>query len=87
MWYVSMSMQPHVAIPPRPTLQIPGGWAAQRYGGRIILMISFFLWSIVSLLTPSDAKSVVAIMTARVCIGVAQGFLIPSIHTVLSQAS
>jgi hypothetical protein len=50
-----------------------------------MLIISFALWSLVSILTPSTAKSIVAIIVARVCVGVAQGFLIPSIHTVLSQ--
>eukprot|EP00798_Chlamydomonas_sp_ICE-L_P007480 gene7480-625_t len=58
---------------------------SQIYGGRIMLIISFFLWSIFSLITPTNARNVTAIITARVCIGVSQGFLIPSIHTVLSQ--
>lgn len=63
---------------------MPGGWAAQRYGGRIMLSISFMLWSTASILTPATADSTGAIMVARVCVGVAQGFLIPSVHTVLS---
>lgn len=66
-------------------MQIPGGWAAQLYGGRIMLIICFILWSLVSFFTPSDAKNTWLIIVARVCIGVAQGFLIPSVHTVLSQ--
>jgi ACS family sodium-dependent inorganic phosphate cotransporter len=66
-------------------LQIPGGWAAQIYGGRMMLIISFALWSLVSIFTPTSAKSIPAILVARVCVGVAQGFLIPSVHTVLSQ--
>mmetsp|Transcript_13965 Transcript_13965/g.24485 ORF Transcript_13965/g.24485 Transcript_13965/m.24485 type:complete len:437 (+) Transcript_13965:60-1370(+) len=65
--------------------QIPGGWAAQRYGGRRMLILCFLLWSAVSFCTPSDARNTRAIIFARVCIGIAQGFLIPSIHTVLSQ--
>lgn len=67
------------------TAQVPGGWAAQRWGGRIMLCISFALWSTASILTPATAQSTGAIMAARVCVGVAQGFLIPSVHTVLSQ--
>ena len=50
-----------------------------------MLIISFALWSTVSMLTPTDASHVGIIIFARVCIGVAQGFLIPSVHTVLSQ--
>jgi len=65
---------------------VPGGWAAQRWGGRRTLMASFALWSTACLLTPGTAANVPATMVARVAVGVAQGLLIPSIHTVLSQA-
>ncbi|KAL6781916.1 PHT4B [Auxenochlorella protothecoides x Auxenochlorella symbiontica] len=64
--------------------QIPGGMAAQRYGGDVMLSLSFALWATASLLTPGTADSVRAIILARVCVGVAQGFLIPAVHTVLS---
>ncbi len=66
-------------------LQIPGGWMAQLYGGRRMLIICYFLWSLVSIFTPTDAKHVSGIVLARVCVGIAQGFLIPAVHTVLSQ--
>ena len=69
----------------RAVTQVPGGWAAQIYGGRVMLIISFVLWSSCSMLTPTDASHTGVIVVARVCIGVAQGFLIPSVHTVLSQ--
>jgi MFS family permease len=66
--------------------QIPGGWAAQIYGGRIMLVISFALWSIASVLTPGSlAGGTRGVVAARVCVGVAQGLLIPAVHTVLSQ--
>ncbi len=66
--------------------QVPGGWAAQRFGGRRVLLMSFVLWSITSALTPTGASSSVAGMViARLCVGVAQGFIFPSIHTVLAQ--
>lgn len=65
--------------------QVPGGWAAQRYGGRIMLIVCFLSWSIVSILTPTNAANAKMIMFARVCVGISQGFLIPSVHTVLSQ--
>jgi hypothetical protein len=66
--------------------QIPGGWAAQKYGGRAMLSLSFALWSLASLLTPGSAeRGTAGIVGARVCVGVAQGFLIPAVHTVLSQ--
>lgn len=67
-------------------MQVPGGWAAQRWGGRRTLMASFALWATACLLTPGTADNVAATAAARVAVGVAQGLLIPSIHTVLSQA-
>ncbi len=65
--------------------QIPGGWAAQQYGGRLMLLLCFASWSAASILTPTNGRQVFAIVIARVCVGVAQGFLIPAVHTVLSQ--
>ncbi|KAG2423950.1 hypothetical protein HXX76_014891 [Chlamydomonas incerta] len=65
--------------------QIPGGWAAQQYGGRIMLVLCFASWSLASILTPTNARHTYAIVAARVAVGVAQGFLIPAVHTVLSQ--
>ena len=34
---------------------------------------------------PSSARQSAGIIAARVCIGLAQGLLIPAVHTVLSQ--
>eukprot|EP00887_Chlorella_sp_A99_P001216 scaffold14.g1216.t1 len=59
--------------------QIPGGWAAQRYGGSRMLSLSFLAWSLASILTPASAANTRAIVAARVC-----GFLIPAVHTVLA---
>jgi hypothetical protein len=66
-------------------VQIPGGWAAQRWGGRRTLIVSFLSWSLACLLTPGNAANVGLIVAARVAVGIAQGGVIPSIHTVLSQ--
>ena len=64
--------------------QVPGGWAAQRWGGRSMLTLSFVLWSTASLLTPVNAQGSAPVAAARVLVGVSQGLLIPSIHTVLA---
>eukprot|EP00201_Polytomella_parva_P012059 CAMPEP_0175063374 /NCGR_PEP_ID=MMETSP0052_2-20121109/14717_1 /TAXON_ID=51329 ORGANISM="Polytomella parva, Strain SAG 63-3" /NCGR_SAMPLE_ID=MMETSP0052_2 /ASSEMBLY_ACC=CAM_ASM_000194 /LENGTH=503 /DNA_ID=CAMNT_0016329557 /DNA_START=233 /DNA_END=1745 /DNA_ORIENTATION=+ len=64
--------------------QIPGGWAAQLYGGRIMLILCFLAWSTVSIFTPTDPTNTVGIVFARVLVGLAQGFLIPAVHTVLA---
>ncbi|KAL5973538.1 putative anion transporter 6 [Asimina triloba] len=65
--------------------QIPGGWAAQCIGGRRILLLSFVLWSMTCALVPLDPTRVPILVIARLLVGVAQGFIFPSIHTVLAQ--
>lgn len=65
--------------------QVPGGWAAQRLGGRLVLLLSFLLWSLTCALVPPDPRKVKTLVIARLLVGVAQGFIFPSIHTVLAQ--
>ncbi|KAJ4846638.1 putative anion transporter 5 [Turnera subulata] len=65
--------------------QVPGGWVAQRIGGRKVLLISFLLWSSTCFLIPLDPHRVGMLVIARLLVGVAQGFIFPSIHTVLAQ--
>jgi len=65
--------------------QVPGGWAAQKIGGRRVLLLSFVLWSLTCALVPLDPNRVFVLVLARLLVGVAQGFIFPSIHTVLAQ--
>ncbi|XP_059655209.1 probable anion transporter 5 [Cornus florida] len=65
--------------------QVPGGWAAQKIGGRRVLLLSFVLWSVTCVLVPLDPNKVMTLVLARLLVGVAQGFIFPSIHTVLAQ--
>ncbi|KAK8564168.1 hypothetical protein V6N13_005613 [Hibiscus sabdariffa] len=65
--------------------QVPGGWAAQKIGGRRVLLLSFVLWSSTCFLVPLDPNRVTVLVVARLLVGVAQGFIFPSIHTVLAQ--
>ncbi|KAK9007841.1 hypothetical protein V6N11_074757 [Hibiscus sabdariffa] len=65
--------------------QVPGGWAAQKIGGRKVLLLSFVLWSSTCFLVPLDPNRVTILVVARLLVGVAQGFIFPSIHTVLAQ--
>ncbi|XP_057776513.1 probable anion transporter 5 [Salvia miltiorrhiza] len=65
--------------------QIPGGWVAQKIGGRRVLLFSFLLWSMTCAFVPLDPNRVVILVVARLLVGVAQGFIFPSIHTVLAQ--
>lgn len=65
--------------------QVPGGWAAQKIGGRTVLLLSFILWSLTCAFVPLDPNRVTLLVLARLLVGVAQGFIFPSIHTVLAQ--
>ncbi|XP_061339412.1 probable anion transporter 5 [Gastrolobium bilobum] len=65
--------------------QVPGGFAAQKIGGRRVLLLSFLLWSLTCALVPLDPNRVTILVIARLLVGVAQGFIFPSIHTVLAQ--
>ncbi|XP_076946694.1 putative anion transporter 5 [Bidens hawaiensis] len=65
--------------------QVPGGWVAQKIGGRRVLLFSFILWSLTCALVPLDPNRVITLIIARLLVGVAQGFIFPSIHTVLAQ--
>nr|GEW51176.1 probable anion transporter 5 [Tanacetum cinerariifolium] len=68
-----------------PLSQVPGGWAAQKIGGRRVLLHSFILWSLTCALVPLDPNRVITLVIARLLGGVAQGLIFPSIHTVLAQ--
>ncbi|KAK9090996.1 hypothetical protein Sjap_024173 [Stephania japonica] len=65
--------------------QVPGGWTSQRLGGRRVLLFSFVLWSLICALVPPDPTQVKTLILARLLVGVAQGFVAPSVHTVLAQ--
>ncbi|KAG6516858.1 hypothetical protein ZIOFF_020231 [Zingiber officinale] len=65
--------------------QVPGGLAAQYVGGRRVLLFSFLLWSLTCAFAPLDASKVNMMVVARFLVGVAQGFIFPSIHTILAQ--
>jgi ACS family sodium-dependent inorganic phosphate cotransporter len=64
--------------------QVPGGIAAQRYGGDRVLTLCFVSWSLASLMTPGDARNTLQLIFWRFVVGVSQGFLIPAVHTVVS---
>jgi MFS family permease len=65
--------------------QVPGGYFAQKIGGRKILLLSFLLWSLTCAILPLDPNKTLILVTARLLVGVSQGFIFPSIHTVLAQ--
>lgn len=65
--------------------QVPGGFLAQRFGGSSVLLVSFLIWSLTCAFLPLDPSSVRVLVIGRLLVGMAQGFIFPSIHTVLAQ--
>lgn len=76
--------------------QVPGGWAAARFGPSAVLSASFAAWTAATLMTPLPSPdcggtsspsscSLAPTAAARVLVGLAQGALIPALHTALAQ--
>ena len=65
------------------TFQVPAGVLAPRFGGTRCLTVAFAVWTAVSLVC--DVERFPLVFLSRVGVGAAQGFVIPSIHTVLAQ--
>mmetsp|Transcript_7869 Transcript_7869/g.20142 ORF Transcript_7869/g.20142 Transcript_7869/m.20142 type:complete len:440 (+) Transcript_7869:222-1541(+) len=66
------------------TSQIPASWIAFRVGGYKTLMLAFIGWSFFSIITPFAMHSVPLLLFARGAVGVSQGFVIPSVHSILA---
>lgn len=67
--------------------QIPGGQLAKKFGGKIMLLVSITLCSLLNLLTPKFAVlgSWQAVAALRVVQGLCQGVIFPSTHTLLGE--
>lgn len=67
--------------------QIPGGQLAKKFGGKIMLLVSITLCSLLNLLTPKLAAwgDWPAVVCLRVIQGLCQGVIFPSTHTLLAQ--
>lgn len=67
--------------------QIPGGQLAKRFGGKIMLLVSLTLCSLLNLLTPKFASfgNYPAVVVLRVVQGLCQGVIFPSTHTLLAK--
>lgn len=74
------------SVPSSTPKQIPGGWAAAKYGGERVLCTSFILWASASLLMPGDGTRTRTIFAVRVLVGASMGVVFPAIHSTLVQA-
>ena len=61
--------------------QVPGGWLANRYGGRLVLGLAVLWWSIFTIITPPAAfVSVTVLVVIRIAMGLGEGMAFPSMY-------
>ncbi len=66
--------------------QLAGGWMADRFGGHRVLAGGVAIWSLATVVTPiAAAASFVALLAARVLLGLGEGVNFPSIHSLTSR--
>ncbi len=58
-------------------LQIPGGWLADRYGGKKVLTFGVLWWSLFTMITPL-ARTITGMAAVRTLMGVGEGVNFPS---------
>ncbi|KAI1317226.1 hypothetical protein EDD11_008818 [Mortierella claussenii] len=61
-----------------------GGTLADRYGGKPVLALGAFAWTVFTLLTPAASSAgLVWIVLARIALGLGEGVAYPSIHAMI----
>ena len=65
-------------------MQIPGGWLADRFGSRRVLMVSVLMWSIFTALTGA-VWSLASMIAIRFAFGIGEGGFQPSSSKLISQ--
>lgn len=61
-----------------------GGSAAKRYGGKNMLTLAVFMWSISTFITPLFAHSMYALIFLRVLLGIGEGLGLPTVFHILA---
>ncbi len=65
-------------------LQIPGGWLADRFGGKKVLVFGVLWWSVFTIITPL-AKTITNMAVFRTLMGLGEGVNFPSIQSIASR--
>lgn len=66
--------------------QIPGGYLADKYGGKHVLAAGVIMWSLMTLLTPAAASSNIGVLLlARALLGVGEGVAMPAMNNIISK--
>jgi ACS family sodium-dependent inorganic phosphate cotransporter len=66
--------------------QIPGGWLANRFGGKITLGLALVIWSLMTILTPFAAlASLPLLFAARIVMGLGEAATFPAGYNLISR--
>jgi ACS family sodium-dependent inorganic phosphate cotransporter len=65
--------------------QLPGGWFADRFGGKRVLGAGVALWSIATFLTPIATASFGLLLFMRGALGAGEAVNFPAIHSIASR--
>lgn len=66
--------------------QIPGGYFADKYGGKHVLAVGVIVWSAMTLITPLAASSNLGLLLlARALLGVGEGVAMPAMNNIISK--
>lgn len=66
--------------------QIPGGYIADRYGGKHVLSFGVIAWSLMTILTPAAATSnFTLLLVARAFLGLGEGVAMPAMNNMMSR--
>ncbi|CAN8071849.1 unnamed protein product [Agarophyton chilense] len=66
--------------------QIPGGYLADKYGGKHVLAAGVIVWSAMTLVTPMAASSNLGLLLlARALLGVGEGVAMPAMNNIISK--
>ncbi|XP_014294199.1 uncharacterized protein [Halyomorpha halys] len=66
------------------TSQVIGACAANRFGGKTVLLFAVFLWSVSTTVTPLLATSIHALVLCRVILGLGEGLGLPTIFHIFA---
>jgi ACS family sodium-dependent inorganic phosphate cotransporter len=64
--------------------QLPGGWLADRWGGKGIVGFAVVWWSLATFLTPF-ASTVPLMIAARIGLGIGEGVTPPALHSMTAR--
>ncbi|KAK9768539.1 hypothetical protein K7432_000750 [Basidiobolus ranarum] len=65
--------------------QVLGGFLADKFGGKGVLALGAFLWSLFTLVTPWVAHNLALLIVCRLLLGAGEGLGFPAIHSLIAK--